>query len=111
MNGIYNNPKIQSLLRPEGLLQDPESYNEYAIFCEIIVRKDGKEYILKVKGKLDNFTIDHEKGEVVLNDLKTTGKPVNFLMGSKTKVIEEDIEKYVVYEGSFTKYHYYRQMG
>lgn len=112
MNGVYNNPQIQGLLNPEGLLEDPQSYNEYAIFCEVDVTINGKTTRVKLKAKLDNFTINHESNTVTLNDLKTTGKPVNFFMGSKVKELDgEGNDRYVFYKGSFDKYHYYRQLG
>lgn len=112
MTGVYNNPKFVSLLNPDGLIQDPEKYNEYAIFCEIIVEIDGEEYRIKIKAKLDNFTIDHESATVTLNDVKTTGKYVSTFMGSKVKEMDDNgNERYVFHEGSFDKYCYYRQMA
>ena len=108
MEGV-NNSKIKKLLYPESILSDIEVYNEYAILAEIIVKTDDKEVRLKIKGKLDNFTIDHESETVTLNDLKTTGKPVGFFMGNYVSV-EGSSEK-VWYDGSFQKYHYHRQMG
>lgn len=108
MEGV-NNSKIKKLLYPESILSDIEVYNEYAILAEIIVKTDDKEVKLKIKAKLDNFTIDHESETVTLNDLKTTGKPVGFFMGNYVSV-EGSSEK-VWYDGSFQKYHYHRQMG
>lgn len=90
---IEGNKEVQNLLHPKGLLEDPKSFNEAALFIEVKAEYRGKEYILKLKGKLDNFTIDFENNEVVLNDLKTTG---HFL---------------TQFEESFQKYHYSRQMA
>lgn len=105
---------ILEKLYPSGLLQSAEFYNEYAIFCEIeyIDTDTGLITILKIKAKLDNFTIDHENKIVTLNDLKTTGKPVSYFMGNyvKTKTVNGD-EETVWYNGSFQYYRYYRQMA
>lgn len=73
LNSISNNKKIQNLLHPKGILESPITMNEAALFMNVKAEFEGKECILKLKGKLDNFTIDTETGEVVLNDLKTTG--------------------------------------
>ena len=109
VEGIKNNPKVQDTLYPPGLLQPPEVYNEYAIFADVDVTLDnGKVVRLKLKSKLDNFTIDHETETMTLNDLKTSGKPVSFFMGNLVKLPTGDK---VWYDGSFQKYHYYRQMG
>lgn len=93
ITNIENHSEIQNLLHPKGIIEDPMSCNEAALFMEVKAELDGKECILKLKGKLDNFTIDFENNEVVLNDLKTTG---HFL-----KEFEE----------SFRKFHYSRQMA
>lgn len=107
--GINSNPKIKEVFYPSGLLQASEVYNEYALFAEVDVTIDGKTTRLKLKSKLDNFTINHETQEFTLNDLKTSGKPVSFFMGNWVKTPES--EDKVWYDGSFQKYHYYRQLG
>lgn len=110
--GIKNNSSIQETLYPQGLISQAEVYNEYAILCEVELTYKGESSILKLKAKLDNFTIDHETQTLTLNDLKTSGKPVNYFMGNKVKTFTEETgEQWVWYDGSFEKYHYYRQMG
>lgn len=112
MQGLEANSKVQEILYPQGLLQRAEFYNEYAIFAEVDITIDGKTTRLKLKSKLDNFTINHETQEITLNDLKTTGKPVNFFMGNNVRTFTvETGEQMVWYDGSFQHYHYYRQMG
>lgn len=108
MNGIAANPAIKKVLYPEGLLQTPEVFNEYAIFVEVDVTVDGVTKRAKLKAKLDNFTVNHETKELTLNDLKTTGKPVNFFMGGRSVNEEGDT---IQHGGSFQKFHYYRQMA
>lgn len=107
MIGISENIKFQKTLYPEGLLANPEVFNEYAILCEVKI--SGKiNKIIKVKAKLDNFTIDDEENIVVLNDLKSTGRPAAWFMGNT--IINELGEK-VYIPGSFEKYRYYRQVA
>jgi hypothetical protein len=111
MEGL-NNPEVDNTLFPEGLLTKPEIYCEYAILCECkITFDDNSTKIIKIKGKIDNFIIDHEEKKVILNDLKSTGKPANFFMGNNVKFIEDNKEIWRWIDGSFQKYHYYRQVG
>jgi hypothetical protein len=100
---ILNNSKFLKVLYPEGISRDPEVFNEYAILCEIKLSGDIDKTV-KVKAKLDNFTIDHEQQVVTLNDVKSTGKPISFFMGGKNK-------DGLYVPGSFEKYRYYRQVG
>ena len=88
---IHDNPQISGLLNPEGCI----SLNEGALFIDFKATdtETGKSIILRVKGKLDNFTIDEGSEELVLNDLKTTGH-----------LLKE-------FAGSFNKFHYSRQMA
>lgn len=102
---IRNNYDFDRLLFPAG---NVEIFNEYAIFCEVKVG----DKILKIKGKLDNFVIDHDSNHLILNDLKSSGKPCNFFMGGKTKVINDyGKSEYVWVNGSFQNYRYYRQLA
>lgn len=107
--------EIQSNHQFINKLKSSESiqvFNEYAIFCEVKVKIDEKVTVIKLKGKLDNFTIDTENKVIVLNDLKTTGKPAKFFMGNNVKIYTEEAgEQWVWYDGSFQKYHYYRQLA
>lgn len=94
LNSINGCKEIQSLLYPEYIVEKPISLNEQAILIDFELRfPDGYSTIIKFKAKLDNFTIEPDDNLVTLNDLKTTGH-----------IISE-------FQGSFEKYHYYRQMG
>lgn len=106
--GINENENFQNKLYPLGV----DFFNEYAIFCEAEVVIDDVVHRIKLKGKLDNFTIDVENQVITLNDLKTSGKPVKFFMGNWVKEISETNEENKRwYNGSFQSYHYYRQMA
>ena len=112
MSGVNDNKDFMKILKPEGLLTPPQVFNEYAIFCEVIITIDGVATTVKLKAKLDNFTIDTENEVLTLNDLKSSGKPVKFFMGNWVKELDENgEEKTRWYNGSFQRYHYYRQMG
>lgn len=93
LDSVRNNKDIQALLHPMGMMEPPLSMNEAALFMDVKAELDGTETILKLKGKLDNFTWDYETGELVLNDLKTTGHLL------------------IDFKDSFVKYHYARQMA
>ena len=75
VNAVNGNSQIQKLLHPEGIINSPISENEQAILMDIKVTcTNGKEFILHLKSKLDNYTIDLETNTIVVNDLKTIGK-------------------------------------
>lgn len=94
LKSVEKNSEIQELLHPSGLLSTPSSDNEICILLDVkAIYPDGNERILSLKAKIDNYTFDEETGELVLNDLKTTGHELN------------------LFPGSFYKYHYYRQMA
>lgn len=94
LNSISGCKEIQSLLHPEYVMSKPISLNEQAILIDFELKfPDGYSTIVKFKSKLDNFTIEPDDNLVTLNDLKTT-----------RHILSE-------FEGSFEKYHYYRQMG
>lgn len=105
MKSINSNKKFLAKLNPNDEFNDNvKIYNEYAILCEIDI--DGR--IIKFKGKLDNFTVDEENKKITLNDLKTTGKPINHFMGNY--IYKEGGERQW-YSGSFQRYNYYRQLA
>lgn len=113
MESLNADKKLLSILRPKGFsAEDVEIFNECAILCSIKVTVDDEEIILKVKSKLDNFTINHVLQTITLNDLKTTGKPAKFFMGNYIWDFNEDGDKTKKWiDGSFQKYHYFRQIA
>lgn len=78
VSSLTNNKQVQDLLHPEGLLETPISENEQAILLDVEATcPNGKTFILHLKSKLDNYTIDLETNTVVVNDVKTIGKIVS----------------------------------
>ena len=94
INAVEKNADIQKLLKPEGLLQEPIIGNERTILLDVkIEAPENEPFILKLKSKLDNFSIDLDSNVITINDLKTTGK-----------IITE-------FSNSVDKYHYYRELA
>ena len=95
VSNLNNNPSIRNLIYPHDIFGEPiESYNEDALFINIIGKYNNKECLLKLKLKADNWTIDPDNKIITLNDLKTTGHLLHQFMND-----------------SFIKFHYPRQMG
>lgn len=78
VSALNSNKQVQNLLHPKGLLQDPISENEQAILLDVKAEcPNGSEFILHLKSKLDNYTVDLETNTIVVNDIKTIGKIVS----------------------------------
>lgn len=113
--GNLQRSSVTQLLNPERLGDEIETFNEYAIFCtiEYVDEETGEIFTIKFKAKLDNFHFNHLTKTIILNDVKTTGKPVTYFMGNHVKVKDPDTDEYNTqwYEGSFQHYHYHRQLA
>jgi hypothetical protein len=106
---------------PDRDIFDIESYNEDVITVSGTFTIPDEEMLeskidIGFKAKIDNWSIDKDNKVITLNDLKTTGKPVETFGGQHLKSIEvigpfEIVPKTVFEEGSFQKFHYYRQMA
>lgn len=78
IESLANNKPVQDLLHPEGLLEEPIIENENAILLDVKAEcPNGKTFILHLKSKLDNFTLDKENNVLTVNDVKTIGKIVS----------------------------------
>ena len=94
VEALSNNTQIQKLLHPEGLVEQPIIANEQAILMDVKATcPNGKEFILHLKSKLDNYTIDKETNTIIVNDVKTIGK-----------ILPE-------FDNNITKFHYSREMA
>lgn len=94
VRALGKNKRIQKLLHPEGIMEKPISENEQAILLDVQVEIPGvKPFILKLKAKLDNYTIDKETNTIIVNDVKTIGKILSY------------------FEENFEKFHYYRELA
>jgi hypothetical protein len=87
VEALTNNKSVQDLLHPTGLLEEPISENEQAILLDVEAEcPNGKKFIIRLKAKIDNYTIDKESNTIIVNDVKTIGKIVS--------EIENNIKKF-----------------
>lgn len=94
VTALKENREVMSLLHPSGITSDPISENEQAILLDVkVVCPNGKEFILRLKSKIDNYTIDLETNTITVNDVKTIGKFVNEI------------------DSNIDKFHYSRELG
>ena len=96
LQSLNNDSNIQKLLKPKGIIEDPIYGYEKAILLDVQVTFDDKTikpFILRLKAKLDNYTIDKENNTILVNDLKTHGN-----------ILSE-------FDNAVEKYHYYREMS
>lgn len=94
VEALQQNSQVMELLHPSGLIENPISENEQAILLDVKAEcPNGKSFILRLKSKLDNYTIDKESNTITVNDVKTIGK-----------VTSE-------FDNNITKFHYSREIG
>lgn len=95
LQALKSNKRIQELLHPTDLLGNPLiSENEQAILLDVEVTiPDSEPFVLRLKAKLDNYTIDTLNNEICVNDIKTLGK-----------IVSE-------FNTNFINYHYYRELA
>ena len=94
VSALGRNKKIQDLLTPSGIIETPASENEQAILLDVRVEVPGVDpFILRLKAKLDNYTVDRETNTIVINDVKTIGKILSY------------------FEDNFDKFHYHRELA
>lgn len=76
VNALHNNPYVNKLLHPIDAAGNPAiSECEQAILLDVEVNIEGEEpFIVRLKSKIDNYTIDLTSETIVVNDVKTTIK-------------------------------------
>ena len=117
VSSIKKNSFAYDLLYPKTS-ETVHSHNEDVIVMDIkgIIKEEiipDRDVVIKLKSKIDNWSVDLETNIITLNDLKTSGKPVEFFPGRKVKneySFKDDLDEIFI-EGSFQKYRYYRQMA
>ena len=78
VNALQSDQNVMDLLHPKGIVEAPISENEQAFLLDVKAEcPNGKTFILHLKSKLDNFTIDKETNTIIVNDIKTIGKIVS----------------------------------
>lgn len=89
IKALQDNKYVQALLHPGCI-----SENEQAILLDVEVDlPDVGKSIIRLKSKLDNYTIDELLNTITVNDIKTHGKMLN------------------VFDDSLMGFHYYREMA
>ena len=87
VKALNSNKYIQELLHPTNLFGTPIiSENEQAILLDIQVNMpNGNSFILSLKAKLDNYTIDEMSNTITVNDIKSIGKIVSEITNNINK--------------------------
>lgn len=94
IDSLKKNSYISSLLSPGRVCLPPISENEQAILLDIEVRVPGyNPFVLKLKAKVDHYSIDSILNTIIVNDIKTIGK-----------VLSE-------FSNNFERFHYYRELA
>ena len=76
VTALSNNRYVQEILHQKDLFEnDVISEMEKAILLDIeVTMPGGKEFILRLKSKLDNYTINIKSNNIYVNDVKTLGR-------------------------------------
>lgn len=91
------NKSFQRLMHPDYMLEEPISENEQAFLLDIRCSFPDKDpIVVRLKSKLDNYTIDFESNTITVNDLKTIGSVLPKFEGN---------------DGNLVRFHYSREMA
>ena len=87
VKALKSNKYIQDLLHPTDVLGNYLiSENEQAILLDIkVIMPDKSDFILSLKAKLDNSTIDTLSNVITINDVKSIGKIVSEMHSNISK--------------------------
>ena len=108
IDSLKSNKQVMNLLHPKGIIDDPISECEQAILLDVkAIMPNGKEVILHLKAKLDNYTIDLETNTIKVNDVKTHGQMLNTFDIAKVKYhYQREIAFYMYLLSLIAKYKY-----
>lgn len=114
LGSLKGNSLIYQVMFMQNFFDTCKIFNEEALFIDLLITiPDGRDIILPMKLKLDNYKIDPSEKTIYLNDLKTSAKNINYFMGGNIPLFDEignkNGEQWI--DGSFQKYHYYRQIA
>lgn len=87
VKALKNNKYVNKILNPKNEFGEIYIENERAILLDIQVEIPELEakFILRLKSKLDNYTIDTLEEKICVNDIKTIGKVVSEAHNNITK--------------------------
>ncbi len=97
INACKENTAFSRLMYPDYMLEQPISENEQAFLLDIKCDFPDKDpIIIRLKSKLDNYTIDFDSNTITVNDLKTIGAVLSKFDGE---------------DGNLQRFHYSREMA
>lgn len=87
ITALNSNHSIRKILHPDSVINPVISECEKAILLDILVEIPDLEakFVLKLKSKLDNYTIDQDMNTICINDVKTIGKILSEFMNNVEK--------------------------
>lgn len=110
IKNLNADPSIMLKFFPEDLLGEVKVYYEDVITMDIDVELEpGIIQTIKLKGKIDQWSIDYENKAISINDLKTTGKECKYFAGFEFDDFVTGEKRFV--NGSFQNFHYHRQVA
>lgn len=76
VTALNNNKYVREILYPKSSIgESPISEMEKAILLDIeVIMPNNNKFTLKLKSKLDNYTIDSNLNKICVNDVKTLGR-------------------------------------
>lgn len=72
---IRSNPDVAAMF--ESTEESDFELDNIEVFNEQYVHGELNDYTFGIKGFIDRYTINHEKKEIIITDLKTTGKTIS----------------------------------
>ncbi len=114
LTSLKTNNKLYQTMFMQNFFDSCKIHNEDALFVDVqVTLPDGRDIVIPIKSKLDNYRIDPSEKIIHLNDLKTSAKNVDYFMGGNAG--DFDLEGNRIgehwFDGSFQKYHYSRQIA
>jgi hypothetical protein len=77
VKALSENKKVQDLLHPQGVVNDIIYDTEQAILLDVLVDIEDSRFVVRLKSKLDHYSIDTDMNIVTVNDVKTIGRIVS----------------------------------
>ena len=72
---IKDNPEVAKMFKDTE--ESDFELDSIKVFNEQYIHAPLKDYTFGIKGFIDRYTIDHDKKQIIITDLKTTGKTIS----------------------------------
>ncbi len=97
IQACQENKNFKRIMYPDYMVEEPISENEQAFLLDIKCNFPDKDpIVVRLKSKLDNYTIDFDSNTITVNDLKTIGAILPKFDGES---------------GNFGRFHYSRELA